>query len=191
MAEIDPDTGDSLYLCKPELKDEPFVLSSFTERAVVAKRGIRAISWLTGAFAAVLLAGLMLFASRGAFSPADYLAAALVGPAYLLLLTLILHYNDLVFLRQRARRNWSNIEVSLRKRYDLVPPMIEIAKAYMTHEEGLQTRLATLRGAYGGGAAFTPELAGRLLEEGQLLGGVFMGRIEDNPDLKAAPQTAW
>ena len=190
MAEIDPDTGDSLYLCKPQPKDEPFVLSSFTEKAVVAKRGIRAIAWLTAAFASVLLAGLMLFASRGAFSPADYLAAALVGPAYLVLLTLILHYNDLVFLRQRARRNWSNIEVSLRKRYDLVPPMIELAKAYMAHEQGLQTRLAALRGSYGGGAALNPAFATQLLEEGHALGGIIMGNIERNPQLMAATQTA-
>lgn len=190
MAEIDPDTGDSLYMCKPDLKDEPFVLSSFTERAVIAKRGFRAIMWMTAAFASVLLAGLMLFASRGAFSPADYLAAALVGPAYLVVLTLILHYNDLVFLRQRARRNWSNIEVSLKKRYDLVPKMIEIAQAFMNHESDLQSRLAELRGGYSGGAALNPEAASELLAEGQVLGGMFMGRVEEYPEIKAATQTS-
>ncbi|MFT5413475.1 MAG: hypothetical protein ACI9NC_006230, partial [Verrucomicrobiales bacterium] len=190
MAEIDPHTGDSLYLCKPEVKDYPFMLSSFTEKAVVAKRGIRAIAWMTAAFASVLLAGLMLFASRGAFSPADYLAAALVGPAYLVVLTLILHYNDLVFLRERARRNWSNIEVSLQKRYDLMPKMIEIAKSFMDHEGDLQGRLAKLRGGYRGGIGLNPELAGEFLAEGQLLGGAFMGRIENYPEIKAQTQTS-
>jgi len=189
-ADIDPDTGDSLYMRKPDPKDEPFVLSSFTEKAVIAKRGIRAIAWMTLAFGSVLLAGLMLFASRGAFSPSDYLAAAMVGPAYLCVLTFILHYNDLVFLRQRARRNWSNIEVSLRKRYDLIPSMIQIAKAYMQHETDVHTGLAKLRESYGGGAAINPNMASEMLQEGHMLGGAIMGLVENYPELQAQTQTA-
>jgi hypothetical protein len=189
-ATIDPDTGDSLHLCKPEIKSEPFILASFTEEAVAAKSGIRAIAWLTGAFGAILLAGLMLFASGGAFSPADYLAAAFVGPAYLAALTLILHYNDLVFLRQRARRNWANIEISLKKRHDLMPTMIETAKAFMGHESDVHTRLTNLRQSYGGDAALSPDIAETLLQEGRILGGAIMGHIEAHPELQASKQTS-
>ena len=189
-ATVNPETGDSLYLRKPEQKDEPFVLASFTEEAVVAKRGIRAIGWMTGAFGLILLSGLMLFASGGAFSPADFLAAALVGPAYLVVLTLILHYNDLVFLRQRARRNWANIEVSIKKRHDLMPAMIEVAKSFMSHESELQTRLANLRDSYGGGVALNPALAENLLQEGHLLGGMIVGQVEKYPDLLGSKQTS-
>jgi hypothetical protein len=190
VTEIDPSTGDSLRLCKSDNKEEPFVLSSFTEEAVVAKLGVRAIGWLTAAFAGVLLAGLLMFASWGAFGPADFLAAAFIGPAYMFALTLVLHYNDLVFLRQRARRDWHNIEVSLKKRHDLVPSMVEAAKAYMAHEGGLMERIASLRGGYGGGAVLTPGAAGQLLEEGNSVGLAFAGLVEDNPDLKASTQTS-
>ncbi len=188
-AEIDPEAGDRLQLRKPERKDEPFVLSSFTEEAVVAKLGFRSMAWLTAAFGSVLLAGLLLFASGGAFSPADYLAAAFLGPVYMVGLTLVLHYNDLVFLRQRARRDWHNIEVSLRKRADLVPAMVEAAKAYMGHEAGLLERLTSLRSGYAG-RSFSPDAASQLLAEGKSTSTSFMALVENYPDLKASTQTA-
>ena len=190
MADIDPDTGDSLYMRKPDKKDEPFLLSSFTEKAVVSKRGVRAVAWVTGAFGFALLAGLMLFASQGAFSPADYLLAALIGPAYLFILTIVLHYNDLIFLRQRARRNWANIEVSLKKRFDLMPSLVKVAKGFMEHEKEVQTAVTSLRQNYGGGVALNPEFADNFLSEGQQLGGLFMGLVEKYPDIKADTQTA-
>ncbi len=184
-AVVDPEFGDRLHLVKPAGR-HPFYLSSYEEDHVVFRRGAVAIAWLSAAFGGALLAGLMLFALAGAFSPADYLAAALIGPAYLCGLTLIVHYNDLVFLRQRARRNWANIEVSMKKRAELVPAMETIAKTYLAHERGVFEDLAALRSGAGAGAVE----AGTVLESGRQAGAALLGLIERYPDLQADRQTA-
>lgn len=54
-------------------------------------------------------------------------------------------YNTLVILRTRARERWSHIDVQLRQRYDLLPSLIEVVRAYAAHEQGLLEHLAALR----------------------------------------------
>ena len=87
----------------------------------------------------------MFFAALGTFNPASYLAAALIGPALMILITIAMHYNDILFLRQRARRNWSNIDVALQKRHDLIPQLEAIAKESITYEKELQAKISQLR----------------------------------------------
>ena len=45
-------------------------------------------------------------------------------------------YNKLVTLRNRFKNAFSQIEVQLKRRYDLIPNLVETAKAYMSHERG-------------------------------------------------------
>lgn len=45
-------------------------------------------------------------------------------------------YNRLVTLRYRVREAWSDIEVQLKRRYDLIPNVVETVKGYMAHERG-------------------------------------------------------
>jgi LemA protein len=54
----------------------------------------------------------------------------------LLLLAVVLIYNRLVRLRNRTQNAWSQVDVQLRKRYDLVPNLVEAVKAYAEHERG-------------------------------------------------------
>jgi LemA protein len=58
----------------------------------------------------------------------------LVGVVVVLLLWAILDYNRLVTLRNRADNGWSQIDVQLRRRYDLIPNLIETVKGYAAHE---------------------------------------------------------
>ncbi len=43
-------------------------------------------------------------------------------------------YNGLVALRNRVKNGWSQIDVQLKRRYDLIPNLVEVAKGYMKHE---------------------------------------------------------
>ena len=52
---------------------------------------------------------------------------------------------SLVFLRERCDRNWANIQVSLKKRANLIPQLESVVKEYLSHESNLQTGLALLR----------------------------------------------
>ena len=45
-------------------------------------------------------------------------------------------YNQLVVLRQRVKNGFSQIDVQLKRRHDLIPNLVETAKGYMAHERG-------------------------------------------------------
>jgi len=50
------------------------------------------------------------------------------------LIWLISAYNGLIRLRQRVKNGWSQIDVQLKRRYDLIPNLVETCKGYMQHE---------------------------------------------------------
>ena len=57
--------------------------------------------------------------------------------AALALLYVAWTYNRLVVLRNRVANAWSQIDVQLRRRHDLIPNLVEAVKAYMAHERGV------------------------------------------------------
>lgn len=60
-------------------------------------------------------------------------------------LWLILTYNGLIRRRYRVREAWSDIEVQLKRRYDLIPNLIETVKGYMAHEKGVFEKVTEAR----------------------------------------------
>ena len=103
-------------------------------------------------------------------------------------------YNRLVAYRNRFKNAFSQIDVQLERRYDLIPNLVETAKAYMKHErETLENVIAARNQASQAAkqAATKPEDAGAIQQlmgaEGILTGA--MGRLfalmESYPDLKA------
>ena len=92
-------------------------------------------------------------------------------------------YNGLVRLRNQVKNAWSQIDVQLKRRHDLIPNLIETAKGYMTHERGTFEAITKARnlaaGASGVGEAAKAE--GQL---NQALGSFFLV-VENYPDLKA------
>jgi len=58
---------------------------------------------------------------------------------------LVLTYNKLIVLRQRAKEAWSDIEVQLKRRYDLIPNLISAVKGYMKHEKGVLEEVTKAR----------------------------------------------
>lgn len=103
-------------------------------------------------------------------------------------------YNRLVTLKQRYLNAFSQIEVQLKRRYDLIPNLVETAKAYMTHERETLEAVIQARNEASSllkGAAADPASAASI---GKLAGaeGVLhsaMGKLnlvmEDYPELKA------
>lgn len=54
-------------------------------------------------------------------------------------------YNRLVRLRNSVRSSWSDIDVQLKKRFDLIPSLVETVKGYASHEKGVLTGLTEAR----------------------------------------------
>lgn len=112
----------------------------------------------------------------------------------LLLIFVIGQYNALIVLRNRFKNAFAQIDVQLKRRYDLIPNLVETAKAYMQHESKTLEAVTAARNiaqTAGGRAAANPgdpaamrELAGA---EAGLTGalGRLLAVAENYPDLKA------
>jgi LemA protein len=70
---------------------------------------------------------------------------ALLGIIVLLGVFLIGMYNSLVQLRVRADSAWSDIDVQLKRRHDLIPNLVETVKGYAAHEKGTFENIAKFR----------------------------------------------
>jgi len=103
-------------------------------------------------------------------------------------------YNQLVSLKNRYQNAFAQIEVQLKRRYDLIPNLVETAKAYLSHERETLEAVISARNAAANGlaaAAANPGNAAAIKDlasqEGALTGA--MGRLnvvmEAYPDLKA------
>ncbi|HZP96597.1 MAG TPA: LemA family protein [Candidatus Limnocylindria bacterium] len=65
----------------------------------------------------------------------------------LIALFLVTTYNRLVTLRQRVREAWSDIDVQLKRRWDLIPNLVETVKGYAAHERGTFESVTQARSA--------------------------------------------
>ena len=113
-------------------------------------------------------------------SNTSWIILGLIG---LLLIWLISAYNGLVALRQRCRQAFSDIDVQLKQRHDLVPNLVETVKGYATHEKSTLENVIKLRNA----AAAATGPAAQAAAEGQLAAGLrqIFALSEAYPDLKA------
>ena len=57
----------------------------------------------------------------------------------------ILAYNGLVSLKNRTEEAWSDIDVQMKRRYDLIPNLVNTVKGYATHEQGVFTKVTEAR----------------------------------------------
>ena len=95
-------------------------------------------------------------------------------------------YNSLVQLRVRCDSAWSDIDVQLKRRHDLIPNLVETVKGYATHEKGTFENIAKFRSQ--AMQATTPE--GKAVAENQLTGALksLFAVAENYPELKASEE---
>ena len=62
-----------------------------------------------------------------------------------IVLWIILTYNRLITLRNRAKEAWSDIDVQLKRRYNLIPNLVETVKGYAAHERGVFEKVTEAR----------------------------------------------
>lgn len=110
-----------------------------------------------------------------------------LGVLGLIVVWLIATYNGLITLRNRTDEAWSDIDVQLKRRYDLIPNLVETVKGYAGHEREVFEKVTLARTA-----AINAEKGGNLAEisktENMLAGTLktLFAVAENYPDLKAS-----
>ncbi len=107
------------------------------------------------------------------------LLAGLVPGLYMLA-----QYNSLIELRNRTRQGWSDIDAALKRRYDLIPRLVEIVRGYAAHEREVFEQIITLRDRC---AANHGPVSSRAKDEIELVNGlqILLARAEAYPELQA------
>lgn len=110
-------------------------------------------------------------------------AAIILILVVIVLIFVALIYNKLVSARQLVNNGWSDIDVQLKRRVDLIPRLVETVKGYASHEKKLFGEIVDKRNA----ALAAQSLSDRASAEGALKAplGRMLAIAEDYPDLKA------
>ena len=108
----------------------------------------------------------------------------ILGAIALIVIWLILTYNRLVTLRNRVKEAWADIEVQLKRRYDLIPNLVETVKGSAAHESQAFENVTKARAAAISGSANPHDQAAK---ENMLSGALksIFAVAEAYPDLKA------
>ena len=112
------------------------------------------------------------------------IAGSIIGAiVIILIISVIVMYNNLVERSVRVDNAWSQIDVQMKQRYDLIPNLVETVKAYASHEKSTLEEVTKWRAA--AMEAKTPE---ELMQSNQKLSGAIaniFATAENYPDLKA------
>ncbi len=101
----------------------------------------------------------------------------------LIILWVIATYNSLISLRNRVKDSWSQIDVQLKRRFDLIPNLVETVKGYTKHESETLENVVKARNTYL--SATLPE--DQMKADGELTKAIskLFALSENYPDLKA------
>ncbi len=117
----------------------------------------------------------------------------IVGVVAVVALYLVFTYNNFVRLTQRGKEAWADIDVQLKRRYDLIPNLIETVKGYAAHERAVLDEVTEARAKatsthIDAGAITADQMAAMAGAEAALGGalGKLIGIAEAYPDLKAS-----
>src|SRR3954468_17947350 len=88
------------------------------------------------------------------------LVVILVVPIFFILMWLMSSYNRLVALRNRYKNAFAQIDVQLKRRYDLIPNLVETAKGYIKHERGTLEAVIAARNAASSASAKAAQIPG-------------------------------
>lgn len=100
-----------------------------------------------------------------------------------LIFALIGAYNVLVRLRNQVKNAWSQIDVQLKRRHDLIPNLVETAKGYMKHEQATLQGVVDARSRALGAGTVSDKIGAEKALSGAM--SQFLLTVENYPDLKA------
>ena len=155
--------SQDIYVLGPAVLDNPvdqnltitasreerhFVISDQGENSVM-RRYARVGLLIIGIALSCCIVAVMTLYGGASFDAFGYFAGALVAVIFLLIFNIGFLFNDLVFVKNWQLRGKSNLDVSLKRRADLVPNLVQVVTEALSHESNIQVTLADLRGTGG------------------------------------------
>jgi hypothetical protein len=125
-----------------------YMISTQSEKQI--SFGCKVQLWVLGILAIILaVAGQAITDAQGSIEPVSrighYIAvAAAVGGAWALGWIWMV-YNSMADLKNRVRQGWSNVDVQLKRRHDLIPQLVRVVEGLADHTRTVQTQVALLR----------------------------------------------
>jgi uncharacterized tellurite resistance protein B-like protein len=164
------DPMDRELIIKHSREERHFVISDQGENPLMRKYARVGLLVLGFALSFCIVAVMTIYGGAS-FDSFGYFAGALVALIFLLVLNIAFLFNDLVFVTNWQQRGKSNLDVSLKRRANLIPNLVRVVSEALTHERDLQTTLSKLRGGDGN------QPVGAMHHQ-------FMALLEQYPDLK-------
>lgn len=104
---------------------------------------------------------------------------------FLVLIMVFFMYNLLIGRKNKVEKAFATIDVMLKKRYDLIPNLVNTVKKYMKHEAGTLEQVTELRAKAMSGTASGDEVIDLNNKLNKMISGIMVA-VEDYPDLKAS-----
>lgn len=152
---------DTTLTIEHSSKERHFVISDQDEKSVLLKYARTGLTYLGIGIASCASAVFILYGGAS-FDPFGYFAGASFAVLFLLVLNVAFIFNDLIFMKAWLSRARANLNVSLKRRADLIPNLVKIMKTALSFEKDVQTSIAHLRHGITGDAATTDRVGGLL-----------------------------
>ncbi|RAL23092.1 hypothetical protein DL240_09405 [Lujinxingia litoralis] len=167
----------------------PFIISTWKEARVQRSKAKKGTGLLAVGVVGVIGAALSVLGMVMTFSPLMFTGGAMVVCAWALVMPVIFLFNDMVFMRLRVDRAWANIEVSLKKRFDLITALEEMVRGMFDHEQALHQAVSSARERRER-LSKSREGLEAVAEEEEVLARRMMGVLESYPELRSDEQVA-
>ncbi len=166
---------DAELTIQHSISEKHFVISHRGEGSVLMKYAQGGLASLGGSLFCCIAAMIVIYGGAS-FDAFGYFAAALGSMIFLLILNLGFMFNDLIFMKSWLERAKANLNVSLKRRADLIPNLVKVVKTALSFEKEVQTRIAQLRGDISGDLEAAEDV-GELQKR-------FTALLEEYPQLK-------
>ncbi len=144
-AGLNPDAPETLRI--QQEPGQPFLVSEPNESHLYLRRGRVGFSLIAAGLGLLLGALMGLLVLGGSLTADDLVLLATVTPLLLLGCAVVLHYNDLVYLRHAVTRQRQHVWTQLQARADLWGNLFAVARSYLEHEAELLAQLTARREA--------------------------------------------
>ena len=177
--------GNKLYMTEDEAGELPFLVSGIPEEDLKLQKGQTGFFLLAVGLTGAIALALAFLGRLGTFGPALYPTLSGVSVGFLVLILAMIYYNDFVFLDNEVERDWSNIDVELKRRYDLIERLEKVVREYAEHEKTLQEKIAKLRDTASESDEMSPTQGEQADQVATEIRSKISATVEDYPDLKA------